>query len=360
LIFAGDIAAPSATAAKQLDGIFIRHQSIFDQKRIICNFEGLVSDRIVGSTTHPVLFNNTMVPAVLHRGIEPVLCLANNHILDLPEEYDTSVGTFRGSNALYCGAGKSATEASSHLIFLENGRKTILINACWDFLLYNQRNPSKGVFVAEIDEAGLVDKLIRLRQADANASLITFLHWSLDLEILPFPMYRKLSRALIDAGADLVIGSHSHCVQGGEKYKDRYIIYGLGNFFMPHNLFAGGRIKYPDFTRTELAFEWDPVRNIAVCHWFEYQNSASGHDLMYLKSERFEDSVILKQYSPYQGMTDSDYFAYFKANRRKRFLIPIYHDHTRRIQNGLYTVYLKNRARFANILARLNLINWQN
>jgi hypothetical protein len=360
LIFTGDIAAPSVTVAKQLEGILTRHQSIFDQKRIICNFEGLVSDRIISNTNHPVLFNHTMVPDVLHRGKEPVLCLANNHILDLPEEYDSSVGTFRGSNALFCGAGKSATEASAHLTFLENGRKTVLINACWNFLLYNQRNPSNGVFVAEIGEAGLVDEVITIRQSDADTSIIIFLHWSFDLEILPFPMYRKLSRALIDAGADLVIGSHSHCVQGGEKYKDRYIIYGLGNFFMPHNIFAGGKINYPDFTRTELAFEWDPDQNIAVCHWFEYQNSGSGHNLLYLSSEKFEDSVILKQYSPFQGMTDKEYYNYFKANRRKRFLIPIYKDYNSKIQNVLYTIYLKNRARFANMLARLNLINWQN
>ena len=56
------------------------------------------------------------------------------------------------------------------------------------------------------------------------------------LSIIPF--YRKepsatqllLSRAAIDAGADLVVGHHSHVVQPIEQYKNGWIAYGLGNF----------------------------------------------------------------------------------------------------------------------------------
>ncbi|MBK8078814.1 MAG: CapA family protein [Saprospiraceae bacterium] len=33
-----------------------------------------------------------------------------------------------------------------------------------------------------------------------------------------------------DEGVNFIVGCHSHCVQGGEKYKDGYIVYGLGNF----------------------------------------------------------------------------------------------------------------------------------
>lgn len=56
-------------------------------------------------------------------------------------------------------------------------------------------------------------------------------------------MHRLFAKALIDAVANVVAGAHSHCVQGGEKYKDGYIVYGLGNFFLPHNFFQMG--KFP-------------------------------------------------------------------------------------------------------------------
>ncbi len=360
MIFLGDIAAPDKATSESLAFLLSRHCKIFDNKRLICNFEGLISDREPLNDTRPILFNHSSVPGTLNRGIAPVLCLANNHILDLPDNFDLTIRLINSEGAQYCGAGRSAKEASDHLTFFENGRKAVLINACWDFLLYNHKNPSAGVYVEEMDENRLISTISTLRQIDLDTSIITYLHWNLDLETLPFPMYGRLARALIDAGADLIIGSHSHCVQGGEKYRDKYILYGLGNFFMPGGIFAGGKIRYPEFARTELVFEWDPVQNNGICHWFESQDSQSGHDLLYKRSERFEDSVILKQYSPYQNMSDKDYLQYFRANRRKRFLIPIYKNHKSRIKNRLKTLFLKNRARFAYLLARLNLIKWQN
>jgi poly-gamma-glutamate synthesis protein (capsule biosynthesis protein) len=39
-----------------------------------------------------------------------------------------------------------------------------------------------------------------------------------------------VGRALIDAGADMVIATHPHWVQGAELYKGRLIAYSLGNF----------------------------------------------------------------------------------------------------------------------------------
>ena len=37
-------------------------------------------------------------------------------------------------------------------------------------------------------------------------------------------------QAAIDAGADMVIGAHSHCLQGMEVYNGKLITYSLGNF----------------------------------------------------------------------------------------------------------------------------------
>lgn len=41
---------------------------------------------------------------------------------------------------------------------------------------------------------------------------------------------RKFARAVVDAGADLVLGHGPHVVRGMEVYKDRLIAYSLGNF----------------------------------------------------------------------------------------------------------------------------------
>ncbi|HKQ99395.1 MAG TPA: CapA family protein, partial [Pyrinomonadaceae bacterium] len=50
---------------------------------------------------------------------------------------------------------------------------------------------------------------------------------------------RKFTRAVVDAGADLVLGHGPHVVRGMEVYKDRLIVYSLGNFAFYRFPFAG-------------------------------------------------------------------------------------------------------------------------
>ncbi|NEP63391.1 MAG: CapA family protein [Symploca sp. SIO2G7] len=54
--------------------------------------------------------------------------------------------------------------------------------------------------------------------------------WYGDLDVEPNEQQVNLSRAAIDAGADLVVGYHSHQLQGAELYKSRPIVYSLGDF----------------------------------------------------------------------------------------------------------------------------------
>ncbi len=49
-------------------------------------------------------------------------------------------------------------------------------------------------------------------------------------------LQQEMARAVIDAGADIVAGAHSHTVQGIERYKQGLIIYSLGNFVFGGNL----------------------------------------------------------------------------------------------------------------------------
>ncbi len=60
--------------------------------------------------------------------------------------------------------------------------------------------------------------------------LIVSVHWGEEKVYEPLASQRELGRAMVDAGADVVIGNHSHVYGGVEKYNDKYIIYSLGNF----------------------------------------------------------------------------------------------------------------------------------
>jgi len=284
--------------------------------------------------------------------------LANNHILDLPHCFDTTLQQLDLRKIAYAGASRNREEAFKPACFKDGNSDVILFNGCWNFLLYHQSNPAGGVYISEINEKELIKAVGQYRTECPESSIIVFLHWSFDLEILPFPMYRQFAKKIIEVGANVVVGAHSHCVQGGEKYQNGCIVYGLGNFFLPYNTFANGTLTFPDFARIQLAFDWDSQSKAAKCHWFKYQNKGEDHSLLYFGSEDFDNAPMLEKYSPYSKMTDNEYLAYFRKKRRKKFLIPIYKNYRATISNDIYTNFLKTRARFARFCAKLKLIKW--
>jgi poly-gamma-glutamate synthesis protein (capsule biosynthesis protein) len=360
MLLTGDIAAPEKSHSKQLLAVFERYPEIFKNKTLVCNFEGLLYEGARLQLNKPVLYNHPEVLKTLKGRGKVVAALANNHTLDLPANYDLTEKALSDSGIAFGGAGRNKAEADKPIRFSDNGHEIILYNACWDFLLYHQKNPTDGVFIAEIDESELIKSVTQSKKESPEAAILVFLHWSFDLETLPFPMYRQFAKKLVDAGANVVAGSHSHCVQGGEKYNNGYILYGLGNFFMPHDVFAQGKIAYPAFSNTELVLEWDSASNTAQCHWFEYQYDGSTHKLNHTGSDNFESSARLKEYSPFRNMDEDKYYAFFKLNRRKKKLIPIYRNYENKLTNWCFTVFLKNRARIARLLAQNNMIKWQN
>jgi hypothetical protein len=359
MIFLGDLASPDISSSESLHKVFLKYPEVFSGKRIICNFEGLVYDGSEPIVNEPVLYNHSSVIEVLKQNTPPVFCLANNHILDLPGQFEYSARLFDKEGILFCGAGPDMEEAEKPVLFSEGSRNFALFNVCWDFLLYNHRNPRSGIYVAEIKEEKLIERIKSFKEDYPLTSIIVYTHWSLDLEILPFPMYRQFSQDLISAGTDMVLGSHSHCIQGGEKYKHGYIIYGLGNFFLPHNKFINGKLVYPKFSNIELVLEWDIFSNEIICHWFRYENLENDHSVLHLASELFENSELLAKYSPFTGMNIKEYIKLFRKERRKKILIPIYKDYRKVRLNSAYTSLLKIRANTARILAKFNIIKWQ-
>jgi poly-gamma-glutamate synthesis protein (capsule biosynthesis protein) len=68
--------------------------------------------------------------------------------------------------------------------------------------------------------------------------VVVMVHWGKERVDQPEPYQKDYARQYIDAGADLVIGSHPHVLQGFEMYKGKWIAYSLGNFIF--NAFPKG------------------------------------------------------------------------------------------------------------------------
>lgn len=78
----------------------------------------------------------------------------------------------------------------------------------------------------------LMQALIKDEAAWADYQVIIF-HGGTEYNPFPSPGQKLRYRELIDFGVDAVIGMHTHCPQGYEIYKDRVIVYSMGNFFFP-------------------------------------------------------------------------------------------------------------------------------
>lgn len=65
--------------------------------------------------------------------------------------------------------------------------------------------------------------------------VIVSFHWGDEGEYMPNSKQEKLGRATVDAGADLVLGHHSHRINPIEYYNGKYIVYSLSNFSFSGN-----------------------------------------------------------------------------------------------------------------------------
>ena len=89
---------------------------------------------------------------------------------------------------------------------------------------------------------GRHDELIEKVPADIAALraqgcefIVVSYHWGAEKDYSPNDNQVRLGRATIDAGADLVVGHHSHRINPIEYYNGKYICYSLGNFSFAGN-----------------------------------------------------------------------------------------------------------------------------
>lgn len=72
--------------------------------------------------------------------------------------------------------------------------------------------------------------LVRIAAEAPESFVVVYTHWGVEYSTKPRASDVTLAHALVDAGADLVIGSHPHVVQPKETYQSALIYYSLGNF----------------------------------------------------------------------------------------------------------------------------------
>lgn len=178
-----------------------------------------------------------------------VVSLANNHVFDLGEEgLKNTIRLLEENGIKYCGAGMNAEEASKPVIVKNNG-KTIAIIAFCDY----DMNTVGYVPIATSKSCGVnafnLDKIIAdIKKLKKECDYVFVMpHWGREYWNFPTKEAKIASMAMIDAGADAIIGSHTHRPQPCITHKNKPIFFSLGNFLFPDFYMTPPRpIWYPN------------------------------------------------------------------------------------------------------------------
>ena len=160
-----------------------------------------------------------------------VVSLANNHILDYREAgYRDTIGFLRGHNISYFGFGDDLASSFQPLRLTVAGEKTAFIGATrWN----NATMARAGTTPIHLKR---LSQEIRQLKSDGYFTIV-YPHWNYEYVDYPAPDYRSAAKKLIDAGADLVVASHPHVVQGYESYRGKMVFHSLGNFIFHQAVF---------------------------------------------------------------------------------------------------------------------------
>jgi len=181
--------------------------------------------------TGPVFgVSSECINGLMGTGID-VLGLANNHILDHGEEgLLNTLQVAKENDLLTVGAGINLGKAGKILKVVKNGLKIgIIAVAEHEWSIASPNRPGAN----PID----VIEFTRLMQSQKRELdyVIVLLHGGYQYYPYPSPNLQKLSRFMIEMGANAVICQHSHCAGCMEKYREGYIIYGQGDFIFDTN-----------------------------------------------------------------------------------------------------------------------------
>jgi poly-gamma-glutamate synthesis protein (capsule biosynthesis protein) len=223
----------------------------------------------VGGTPAPKEFTFQAPPSALEAfrlaGVD-VVSAANNHGLDFGlESLEETLAAEAASGFPVIGIGREEDEAFAPHVAEVRGQRIAVIAATQvlDGSLVDE-------WTATADHAGLasakrVDRLVaEVAAARAAAdTVVVFLHWGIETHTCPSGDQQSLAQALVDAGADVVVGGHAHRVQGGGRLGDAVVHYGLGNFAFYSGSGEGARTGVFQVTITGRrvdGYRWVPGR----------------------------------------------------------------------------------------------------
>ncbi|MEI4803672.1 CapA family protein [Bacillus sp. FJAT-51639] len=162
-----------------------------------------------------------------------IVNIGNNHTLDYYQEglLDT-ISHVEKMGFPYIGAGKNTKDAYTSREVTIKGKKfkflsfvRFMPDAAW---AATDNKPG----IANGYDLNLVTKTIKEQKKDADY-MIVYMHWGVEKTNRPAAYQKEYVQKMVEAGANAIVGSHPHWLQGFEYYDKVPVAYSLGNFLFP-------------------------------------------------------------------------------------------------------------------------------
>lgn len=163
-----------------------------------------------------------------------LVSLANNHSYDYGEiSLLDTLDTLEGAAIPYVGAGRNIGEATKPVYYVANDYKIAFVSATQ---IEQGDNPdtkgagenSAGVFRCWNDDH--VCDVVREAKEEADF-VIAYIHWGTEMTDELHWAQSDLAKKLSDAGVDLIVGDHPHCLQEIAYMGNVPVVYSMGNFW---------------------------------------------------------------------------------------------------------------------------------
>ena len=266
IIFTGDVLFANAFKAgydaNGIRGVVSEEllQELNDADILMINNEFAFSDHGTPMEDKQFTFrcSPSYVTALQEMGVD-VVSLANNHTLDYGKQalLDTFC-TIENAGILYGGAGESVARAEEVQTITINGKTYgfIAVSRVVPTADWKVENSMPGLFCC-YDETRLVEIV---KEAKKNCDFVAvYPHWGVEYEAYPEKYQTDIAEKCIKAGADVVVGAHTHCLQGVSFIEGKPVCYSLGNFVFGQNIERSAILKVTIDASETVTYQFLPV-----------------------------------------------------------------------------------------------------
>lgn len=272
MAFGGDVHFEGAIGAKLAAdpaSVFAGVASVFAEADVsMVNLETAITGRGTPAPKEYTFRAPVSAFDALRAGNVDVVTMANNHGIDFgPEGLEDSLFARYVAGFPVVGLGRDAAEAYAPWRTEVNGQRVAVFGASEvidNFARESWRatDTQAGMASAYPEAIDLLVDQVRTARTDSD-TIIVYLHYGRELETCPNDRQKVLVQRLTEAGADIVVGSHAHRLQGGGRYGEAFADYGLGNFVFYNDSGAAAETGVLLVTATGRridGYEWRPAR----------------------------------------------------------------------------------------------------